>query len=796
MRNSWAWYATLGIFYLALAWTGYSFDRQAGEVRRLQVDEELDGSFEGNDWVTWENTDRGVVAHQVHPLPGYKPVDQRRIRPGDRLLKLDFNDIQQAGVVDRITRSARPGHIFVAKFERTDPYSQTVEVIEAMIKNGFRLGFSYNQTPFYWHLSSWVAGLGAFMAVIMLAILLPLARTDRRKYLPLLGVVVSALLWFFLQLLRHVYLIVESDLEHTGVERAFLMAYLLLLFSYAIFYFLFKSGAGHVLLALPSVALGGFLWYRLYTITYVQLELKYFHDLMEAYAFIFFLLHLVAALLLFMIHRWPERSLGSYVGSIVVALISGAGIAYYALPDFKDWVDPEHALFVFQIMSFFPLLNATLFQLQFGKVSLVVTQTIQYLVAFLVSIVLYLLITQLFEYIRPTIQYRQILEFVSFLILIIIIRLIYLANENRLSKYFVSDQRERLNKFKTFIASIPRYTSAEQLCADLEAQLRAYFRAEPVELVWQETPPEDSTPDSLPWDSLVYPQLVQANAVWSRTKEISPLRLEAELEKSLLRTPYTLLSPVTVDEEKFGLLRLGRKKRGVYNLSDLELISNLIQQTQLTLNVLQLVQREKELIQQTYEANLTALRSQINPHFLFNTLNSIGELVHESAELAEQAVEKLAFIFRYTLKKSSENFVPLGEEINLITTYLELEKIRFGERLDVHIEVEPGMKDVPIPAFILQTLVENCIKHGIAKILHKGLVSVEAFRQEEFLVCEVVDNGPGIDLTRIHKSTGLSNSIARLENIYDLKNLLYFENTGEGTYVRLKIPLGQHAQLT
>lgn len=792
-RNSWAWYATLGLFYLALAWAGYSFHRQATELRRLQVDTELDGRFEGNDWVTWQNTNQGVVAQQVHPLPGYKPIDQRRIREGDRLLQLDFIDITQAEVVDRITRAARPGHIFVAKFERTDPYSQTVEVIEAMIKNGFRLGFSYNQTPFYWHLSSWIAGLGAFMALIMLAILLPLARTDRRKYLPLLGVVISALLWFFLQMLRHVYLIVESDLERTGVEKAFLLGYIFLLFSYAIFYFLFKSGARHVILGLPSLVLGSFLGYRVYEIVYLTQELKHFHDLIEAYAFIFFLLHLVAALCLFMVDRWPERNLGSYLGLMLITLVGGAGIAYYALPGLHGLLGQERALFVFQVMAFFPLINATLLQLQFGKVSLVVTQTIQYLVAFLVSIVLYLLITQLFEYIRPTIQYRQILEFISFLILIVILRLIYLANENRLSKYFVSDQRERLNKFKTFIASIPRYTSAEQLCTDLEAQLRDFFRADPVELVWQESPPPEMVAAEGPWDSQVYPHLVQTNAVWSRTKEISPLRFDADLEKKLLRTPYTLLSPVTVDEDQFGLLRLGRKKRGVYNLSDLELISNLIQQTQLTLNVLQLVKREKELIQQTYEANLTALRSQINPHFLFNTLNSIGELVHESAERAEQAIEKLAFIFRYTLKKSSENFVPLSEEINLITTYLELEKIRFAERLDVHIEVEPGTKDVPIPAFILQTLVENCIKHGIAKILHKGLVSVEAFREDAFLVCEVVDNGPGIDLSRIHQSTGLSNSIARLENIYDLKNLLYFENTGEGTYVRLKIPLGPQA---
>ncbi|MEM6767847.1 MAG: ATP-binding protein, partial [Bacteroidota bacterium] len=94
-----------------------------------------------------------------------------------------------------------------------------------------------------------------------------------------------------------------------------------------------------------------------------------------------------------------------------------------------------------------------------------------------------------------------------------------------------------------------------------------------------------------------------------------------------------------------------------------------------------------------------------------------------------------------------------------------------------------------IPAFVLQTFVENCIKHGIAKILHPGHVSIKSYREENFLVCEVEDNGPGIDLDRIYKSTGLSNTIRRFENLYQTKNLLHFENTGNGTLVKFKVPV-------
>ena len=186
---------------------------------------------------------------------------------------------------------------------------------------------------------------------------------------------------------------------------------------------------------------------------------------------------------------------------------------------------------------------------------------------------------------------------------------------------------------------------------------------------------------------------------------------------------------------------------------------------------------------------MKALRSQINPHFLFNTLNTISALVHDSPDLAEEAIEKLATIFRYTLEVSDQNFVSLAEEVRLVSTYLDIEKIRFGERLSIDIELDQSVRDVQVPAFVIQTLIENCIKHGVAKKVGKGIVRINAIAKDNMLVCQVYDNGPGIDPERVTKGTGLNNILARLENIYQIKNLLYFENTGNGTLVTLKIPL-------
>ncbi|WNJ16265.1 histidine kinase [Pontibacter sp. G13] len=796
-KKGWLWYLALGMFYLGLCVLGYTYYLQVQHIANYRVDPEIDGEFEGNDWVSWINTTQGVIADQVHPLPGYKPSSHPKIRKGDRVKEIQYNPITQAEVADRITASSRPGQAFQWKFETTDPLSQTKDEKLGFIINGFRIPFGFNHFAGYWHLSGWIVGIGAFVSLVMLTILLPIVRGNWRDFLPLMGIVGSAFAFFLLQLFHHIYLIVESDLEHVGPEKIFMLGYAGLLFLYVLYYFYYKSGVKSVLFMIPSVSLGIFFMVQFFQIIFIDKQLRFFHDMVEMYTGLFFLVHLLGAVLLHISTYEGGRPVQGLLGLIAIATCSAGGIWFLAGYGDYSAGEREHVMFFYNLLVFFPLFNATFLQLQFGKVSLVVTQTIQYLVTFVVSIILFLLISQLFDMIRPNIQYRRFLEFTTFLIALGMIRLIYQANENRFSKYFVSSQRERMSKFKGFIARIPQYTSADSLRKDLLSQMQDFFNSEEVIFWWNVDMPSTQEEEHFHQrQESIYRQLTDHHTVWSRTKELSPFRLTHGLEKMVLSSPYTLICPVTIDQDNYALLMLCKKRRGVYNLTDLELISQLIQQTQLTLNVLQLVDREKELIQQTYEANLTALRSQINPHFLFNTLNSIGELVHESAELAEEAVEKLAFIFRYTLKKSSENFVALGDEMSLITTYLELEKIRFGERLDTHIEVAPDVRDISIPAFILQTLVENCIKHGIAKILHKGLVSVVAFREEGFLVCEVVDNGPGIDLSRIFKSTGLSNSIARLENIYERKNLLHFENTGDGTYVRLKIPLVEHPQLS
>jgi two-component sensor histidine kinase len=177
--------------------------------------------------------------------------------------------------------------------------------------------------------------------------------------------------------------------------------------------------------------------------------------------------------------------------------------------------------------------------------------------------------------------------------------------------------------------------------------------------------------------------------------------------------------------------------------------------------------REAELESRLTQARLQALRMQLNPHFLFNTLNSIASLVHEQPK-AEEMIEALSDLLRLTLSASEQQEVTLGEELHFLDRYLLIEQTRFGERLHVEKQIESGALDAVVPILILQPLVENAVKHGVEAQIAPGCIRIAVERVGDALRLTVSDNGRGLAAAegKLKEGVGLGNTRSRLKELY------------------------------
>ncbi len=196
------------------------------------------------------------------------------------------------------------------------------------------------------------------------------------------------------------------------------------------------------------------------------------------------------------------------------------------------------------------------------------------------------------------------------------------------------------------------------------------------------------------------------------------------------------------------------------------------------------------------EARLDALQRQINPHFLFNTLNSISALVRSQPELAREMTIKLANILR-ALLKDHDTYVPLRDELSFTDDYLDIEVVRFGtEKLKVEKEIDPRTLDVLVPSILLQPLIENSIKHGLEPRIHGGTVTLRSRLEGDRVFIDVADDGVGMGnrpasaLRRDGAGIGMKNVEERLEVLYgNQASFKVVSNPGRGTIVSIEIPL-------
>jgi len=202
-------------------------------------------------------------------------------------------------------------------------------------------------------------------------------------------------------------------------------------------------------------------------------------------------------------------------------------------------------------------------------------------------------------------------------------------------------------------------------------------------------------------------------------------------------------------------------------------------------------QRETELEARLAQARLQALRMQLNPHFLFNTLNSIASLVHEQPQ-AEEMIESLSDLLRLTLSASERQEVTLREELHFLERYLLIEQIRFGQRLGVEKQIDVSALEAVVPILILQPIVENAVRHGIEAQIAPGIIRIIAERAGETLILSVEDNGGGLSTSptgSLKEGVGLSNTRSRLKELYGGQALMELQpGNPRGFKARIQIP--------
>lgn len=740
------------------------------------------------DWILWEETDKGLVATRAYRVAMNTPGSG--IQPGDLLKKVEYRTVPDAQLLKEIHFASGPGKILIYQVERQESNSFNPRNINLFISLSWKPFFTPASLPLAWNIQLVISLLFGFFTLIILLILYPLVRTSLKKNFPLLLLLPISFIQFAWMAFRTLRIRLDFPSSLVFQEKIFILGWCMLACAVILPALWALPGKNKWIRILPGTLILAWM------LTILPDSIFQCQDYREHTATLtsFLAFYLSVSTLWFVS---LERDSGPIKDLAWFRWASGIGLSGMAILSLLSLIDrpltSQDTLLLetlIPVALFLPVLDLSASRLKFGKATVVLTRTIQYILFSGAVVLAWLLLGWLLDILYAGAPYLELIKLLAVIIAALIARAVYHRNKRRFSRMGISLQPRQAEEIQQFLAAIPRYTHSQDLLKDAATNIEKYFGAREVSFYLEDQ--EGISPEMRDTYNTIFQALTLPELFWSANKELSPLTLNEAIEEYLTSQQIALVIPLRFSRAKAGLLLLGKKNKGVYNLEDLDMLRRLSTQIWLTLDILHLLENEKLLMQKTMEANLTALRSQINPHFLFNTLNTIASLIHDSPEMAEMAVENLAYIFRYTLRTSGENFATVENEMGLVSKYMEIEKFRFGDNLEVIIEIQDSCRDLELPALVIQTIVENCIKHGIQKIVTKGIVSIRVFEAGEYLKAVIEDNGPGIRSDRILKGTGLNNIHSRLHSLYDNPDILIFENTGQGTRVTLTLPKKRH----
>lgn len=777
----------------------------------------------GFDWVLWQEREGRIVAAYVFPQ---SPAARAGVKVGDVFYLLDFQQFFNVEDLKRAIDGLAPGSVHTYALFRDGNY------VEVRVRFTRYPTFIYPLSAPLWQFSLWGFTVGAVVHVLALILLFPLARRSLRARWSLLLILVSAL-WIVSNLLRLLIIqLLGPPLPGGITDRTFQLltfaglvgwiGFPVLLLRYILQELHLTHTPWHWSIYLPPLVLGlAVVWATFQPISFpVTLEAFVAPILFYACCYI----SLTAGLILWVPRRRNvDAGRWNRTGSLLTfGFAVLLGLSVFDVVPFLGLVSDSTVGWLIvgaQLLSVAPVGLVSLATLKLGKVDVVLERTLSYSAVLGLIFLAFVGGMSLMEPVltRTTTPWQVVGGVYVVLLLIFFERMARWLQRELPAVFSTERQRTRqmLSRFQEQLRHIFSYEALAQQAVEVVGEAfrvrsaRLFFRpSETASWISSAYHPEPPYLTEQVLEAL-WPFIYQEGRIWARNAELNESRLPEAQAHLLESLGVTLLIPILGEGRPLGVLALGakRERRDFFNLEDLELLRALSSQLALAIERLHLVERERMLIRQSAEAQLVALRAQINPHFLFNTLNTIAALITERPKEAEAVVEHLAAIFRHTLHTGARPFVTLEEELTLVRHYLSIEQARFGRKLRVQIEVEPELGAVSIPAFAIQTLAENAVQHGLGKLRKGGTLQIRARRVPDGLLeVLVADSGVGIPALWEQNGQaqgqlaffgiGLRNVAERLEQLYGRSDLLRFESAPEqGTRVWLYVPISAASQL-
>ena len=762
-----AWAATLLLAALALFplarlaadWAAYT--RTVG----LPLQETPPSGFDG---VRWVGDGGAVRAAYVFPR---SPAARAGVAAGDRLLALDYRPVASAAEAERQTERAT-GAVLTYTLGRGGERREVRARVDRYPT------FLYPLSGPLWTAAGWAFAVVTFLHLLAYLTVAPLARRSRRARRARV-LIAAALAWVGGNLLRLVWIALAGPPEAGGGPGGALFDALTLaaLAGWIVYPALLLDGAlrawraGTVLgpvrwaLAVPPLVLGAGV-----AAATVAGHLGPLPPDAFAVPILFYVCVYVAAATGLVALRPAEadRREGhpaprwSRAGSAAVCLLAGLGAAlslsHLAPAPREDALVTAWFVTAFQLFSLLPVALVSLSTLRYGQFDVLLVRGVATLAVLAVAFLAVAVGSLALDAVLPGGS-----EPVALGALVVAVLGVAAWAGPTLRDWgqraLLTERQRARRRLDAFGDRVRFLVDVERLAAEAAEAVGEAFgaRSTAVFLLAGRGSPEERwvkgtfrpEPPTFTEADLerIWTKVRTEGRVWSRNEELDEAALPPRDAARLDGKRAALAVPVTTGEgEPVGLVVLGRKARrlAVYDTEDVGRLRALAAGLALAVERLGLIDRERALVRQTAEAELVALRAQINPHFLFNALNTVAALIAERPDEAEATVEHLAGLFRDVLTASGQALVPLRDEVRLVRRYLSVEKARFGDKLDVEVEVEPDALDAPVPAFAVQTLVENAVKHGVERKRGGGRVAVRAWLEGGALVVSVRDTGAGL----------------------------------------------------